>query len=235
MRFVLICFIFFSFVCMAQERYRVYDYRTNLSQGNGNIPTVFILDYSNSMNMRINGESKYSILKRCFQNLITQIPDETPVGVRVYGHRWGLTSLDACKATTMAEGINKYNRDIILEKIAKYRPRGMTPITYSLKETIEKDFPQNESPKHIILVTDGGENCDESPCEYVMNLIKTRKDVKIDVIAINIDNIDDLDQLKCTANVTSGKLYNVNTEAELKRSFDETITNRKKVNALIVK
>ena len=187
------------------------------------------------MNMRINGESKYSILKRCFQNLITQIPDETPVGVRVYGHRWGLTSLDACKATTMAEGINKYNRDIILEKIAKYRPRGMTPITYSLKETIEKDFPQNESPKHIILVTDGGENCDESPCEYVMNLIKTRKDVKIDVIAINIDNIDDLDQLKCTANVTSGKLYNVNTEAELKRSFDETITDRKKVNALIVK
>ena len=68
-----------------------------------------------------------------------------------------------------------------------------------------------------------------------MNLIKTRKDVKIDVIAINIDNIDDLDQLKCTANVTSGKLYNVNTEAELKRSFDETITDRKKVNALIVK
>ena len=186
MRFVLICFIFFSLVCMAQEGYRVYDYRTNLSQGNGNIPTVFILDYSNSMNMRINGESKYSILKRCFQNLITQIPDETP-------------------------------------------------ITYSLKETIEKDFPQNESPKHIILVTDGGENCDESPCEYVMNLIKTRKDVKIDVIAINIDNIDDLDQLKCTANVTSGKLYNVNTEAELQRSFDETITDRKKVNALIVK
>ena len=153
MRFVLICFIFFSLVCMAQEGYRVYDYRTNLSQGNGNIPTVFILDYSNSMNMRINGESKYSILKRCFQNLITQIPDETPVGVRVYGHRWGLTSLDACKATTMAEGINKYNRDIILEKIAKYRPRGMTPITYSLKETIEKDFPQNESPKHIIFIS----------------------------------------------------------------------------------
>ena len=55
------------------------------------------------------------------------------------------------------------------------------------------------------------------------------------LISKNIDNIDDLDQLKCTANVTSGKLYNVNTEAELQRSFDETITDRKKVNALIVK
>lgn len=234
MRFILVCFIFFYLACMAQEGYRIYDYRENLAKGGENIPTVFILDYSNSMNMRINGESKYSILKRCFKNLIAQIPDAVPVGVRVYGQRWGLTSLDACKATIMAEGINKYNRDIIMQKIAKYRPRGMTPITYSLKETIEKDFLQDRTQKHIVLVTDGGENCDESPCEYVMNLVKTRKDIQIDVVAIDIDNVDDIDQLKCTANVTSGKFYSVNTEAELAKSMKDTINIRKMVNAQIV-
>lgn len=233
MRVVLICFIFFSLVCMAQESYRVYDYRDNLAKSD-NIPTVFILDYSNSMNARIMGESKYTILKRSFENLISQIPDETPVGVRVYGQRWGLTSMDACRASTLAEGINKYNRNIIMEKIAKYRPRGMTPITYSLKETIEKDFPQDRNPKHIVLVTDGGENCDESPCDYVMELIKKRKDITIDVIAINIKNSDDLDQLACTANVTSGKLYNVDTEAQLKRGLDNAIKSRKQVDAKIV-
>lgn len=219
---------------MAQEGYRVYDYRSNLAQSGENIPTVFILDYSNSMNSRIMGESKFTILRRCFENLVTQIPDETPVGVRVYGQRWGITSMDACRASTLAEGINKYNRNIIMERIAKYRPRGMTPITYSLKETIEKDFPQDRNPKHIVLVTDGGENCDESPCDYVMDLIKKRKDIKIDVIAINIRNHDDLDQLECTANVTSGKLYNVDTEAQLRRSLDNTMNSRKEVNASIV-
>lgn len=235
MRFLLISFIFFSLVCMAQEGYRVYDYKHQLSVNPDCIPTVFILDYSNSMNERITGETKFSILKRSFENIISQIPDETPVGVRIYGHKWGITNYDACRASTLAEGINKYNRGIISERLAKYRPRGMTPITYSLKETIEKDFPDDRNPKHIVLVTDGGENCDESPCDYAMELIKTRKDIKIDVIAIRINNPDDLDQLACTANVTSGKLYNVDTEAQLKQRFSDTINSKKNVNAVIVK
>ena len=57
----------------------------------------------------------------------------------------------------------------------------MTPITYSLKQAVKKDFLGYSGKKHIILLTDGGENCDESPCAYVMELIKVRKDIKIDV------------------------------------------------------
>lgn len=220
---------------MANEGYRVYDYHNRMSINPENIPTVFILDYSNSMNERIMGETKFSVLKRSFQDIISQIPDETPVGVRVYGHKWGITNYDACRASTVAEGINRYNRGIIMEQLAKYRPRGMTPITYSLKETISKDFPNNRTPKHIVLVTDGGENCDESPCDYVMELVKTRKDIRIDVIAIRINNPDDLDQLACTANVTSGKLYNVDTEAQLRQRFFDTINSKKQVNATIVR
>ncbi len=236
MRWVLISFIFLSLSCMAHEAYRVYDYHNSLgANARGDIPTVFILDYSNSMNERIDGETKFNILRRCFDGLVSQIPDEVPVGVRVYGHRWGFTNYDACRASTIVEGVNKYNRDIIPEVLSKYHPRGMTPITYSLKETIEKDFSQDRNPKHIVLVTDGGENCDESPCEYAMKLIKTRKDIKIDVIAINIKNHDDLDQLACTANVTSGKLYNVDTEAKLMNVLENSMNSKKQVNATIVR
>ena len=32
--------------------------------------------------------------------------------------------------------------------------------------------------KHIILLTDGGENCDESPCDYAIELMKQRRDIK---------------------------------------------------------
>jgi len=234
MRFILISFIFFSLACVAQEGYKVYDYHSSLAQMGENVPTVFILDYSNSMNERIMGESKHTILKRSFESLIKQIPDETPVGVRVYGHRWGFTNYDACRASVSAEGLNKYNREIISDKLSRFKPRGMTPITYSLKETIEKDFAKDNSPKHIVLITDGGENCDESPCDYAMDLIKKRKDIKIDVIAINIHNHEDLDQLACTANVTSGKLYNVNTEAQLRQGLEDTIKSKKSVDAMIV-
>ena len=235
MRFIMLCFILFSLSCLAHEGYKVYDYQSNLDIATVNMPTVFILDYSNSMNERIMGETKYNILKRSFENVLSQIPEEIPVGVRVYGQRWGFTNYDACRASVMAEEINKYNREIIPQKLAHYKPRGMTPITYSLKQTIEKDFPKDNNPKHIVLITDGGENCDESPCDYAIELIKTRKDIKIDVIAINLNNTNDLEQLACTANVTSGKLYEVNSESKLQHDLNEIMSSRKKVDARIIK
>ena len=113
-------------------------------------------------------------------------------------------------------------------------PRGMTPITYSLKQAVKYDFMGFRGKKHIILLTDGGENCDESPCKYVMELIKIRKDVVIDVIAFNIDDADDLAQLECTALVTSGKFYSANTAAELVKSLNNSINAHKEVEAKII-
>jgi len=238
MRILLIAFIFFNIICIASASYNVYnpDEARKITSSE-NMQTMFILDYSNSMNERIMGESKFAILQRSFKNVLANFPQETPVGVRVYGQRWGFTNMDACRASTLVEGTNKYNRDVINQKLTKYHPRGMTPITYSLKETVDKDFNMygiNKAMKHIILVTDGGENCDESPCEYAMNLIKTRRDIKIDVIAINVDSEDDLDQLRCTANVTGGKLYSAHTEAELRQNLDNVVRAKKAVEAKIM-
>ena len=88
--------------------------------------------------------------------------------------------------------------------------------------------------KHIILLTDGGENCDESPCRYVMELVKVRKDIFIDVIAFNITDEDDLRQLECTALVPSGKFYTANTAAELANSLNNSVNAKKKVEAKII-
>lgn len=67
-----------------------------------------------------------------------------------------------------------------------------------------------------------------------MELIKVRKDVKIDVIAFNINDEDDLEQLECTSLVTSGKFYSANTAAELARSLNNSLNMKKEVQARIV-
>ena len=110
----------------------------------------------------------------------------------------------------------------------------MTPITYSLKQAIKYDFMGFTGKKHIILLTDGGENCDESPCTFVMNLIKIRRDVQIDVIAFNINNDEDLEQLRCTALVTSGKFCDAKTSAQLYNGFNNSIEGVKNVEAKII-
>jgi Ca-activated chloride channel family protein len=111
----------------------------------------------------------------------------------------------------------------IEDSLMKVRPRGMTPITYSLKQAVQRDFLGFTGKKHIILLTDGGENCDESPCKYAMELIKTRRDIVIDVIAFAMNNSDDLEQLQCAALVTRGRFYNAQTAAELAKSMHNSV------------
>ena len=133
----------------------------------------------------------------------------------------------------MPLGVN--NSLKINSAISKLRPKGMTPITYSLKEGVNKDLKGKDGIKHIILLTDGGENCDESPCDYAIELVKERRDIKIDVIAFNVHDSNDLDQLKCVADVTSAKFIQANTNAQLLKSMDELIfPHQKQVEALIM-
>lgn len=195
--------------------------------------TLFILDYSNSMNEVLYNSTKYEMLLESMKIMLSQIHSDNKIGVRLYGHRWGLTPMDACRASILAVPIKSDNLDTISTVLRRYSPRGMTPITYALKQAIKKDFHTNKD-KHIILITDGGENCDESPCKYAMELIKYRKDIKIDVIAFNIDNSDDLAQLECVAKVTSGKFYQADTKSELVKSLNRAFKTNKEVGAKII-
>ena len=196
--------------------------------------TLFILDFSNSMTEYLDGVSKLDLMLSTMRQILPSIDKNSLIGLRVYGHKMGFTPVDSCRASSLIVPITKSNSVNIMNSLGSVHPRGMTPITYSLKEAVKNDFIGFTGKKHIILLTDGGENCDESPCKYVMELIKVRRDVSIDVIAFNIDNPDDLDQLECTALVTSGKFYTANTAAELARSLNSSLNAHKEVEAKII-
>ncbi len=195
---------------------------------------LFILDFSNSMSEYLDGRRKVDLMIDTMKSLLPNMNKNISVGLRVYGHRMGLTPFEACRASTLVSPIAVANGINIRNSLLDIKPRGMTPITYSLKQAVKNDFLGFSGKKHIILLTDGGENCDESPCSYVLELIKVRKDVKIDVIAFNIDDEDDLSQLECTSLVTSGKFYNANTAAELARSLNSSVNSVKTVEARII-
>lgn len=196
---------------------------------------LFILDFSNSMSEFLEGRRKVDLMTETMKNLLANLSPNISVGLRVYGHRMGFTPIEACRASSLVAPVMRNNSLNIQESFSGIKPRGMTPITYSLKQAVKKDFLGFGGKKHIILLTDGGENCDESPCAYVMELIKVRKDIKIDVIAFNIDDEDDLAQLQCTSLVTSGKFYNAQTSAQLVQSLNNSVNGLKEVEARIVK
>ena len=227
-------FIFFAIPIFASE-YNVYTQK-NLPQDNyaEDERLLFILDFSNSMSEYLEGRRKVDLMIDTMRSILPNLPNNMSVGLRVYGHRKGITPFEACRASSLIAPVTENNGLNIRDSLAEISPRGMTPITYSLKQAVKNDFLGYSGKKHIILLTDGGENCDESPCTYVMELIKIRKDVKIDVIAFNIDDEDDLSQLECTSLVTSGKFYNAKTAAELVKSLNNSVNSMKKVEAKII-
>ena len=186
------------------------------------------------MNEQLERDSKYNLMIKTMKEILPKIDPKAEIGLRIYGHRMGFTPIEACRASSLTVPITSNNSTNIEYSLTKHKPRGMTPITFSLKQAIRYDFMGFTGKKHIILLTDGGENCDQSPCKFVMELIKIRRDVQIDVIAFNINDRDDLEQLQCTAHVTSGKFYNAQTSAQLYNGFNNSINRTKNVEAKII-
>ena len=233
LRFILVLLILINLPVIA-DNYNIYRGGTT-PKIDENERVLFILDFSNSMSEYLDGRRKVDLMIDTMRKILTEISPNISVGLRVYGHRTGFTPFEACRASSLISPINPENGFNIQNQLSEIKPRGMTPITYSLKQAVKNDFLGFTGKKHIILLTDGGENCDESPCKYVMELVQIRKDVTIDVIAFNIDDADDLAQLECTSMVTSGKFYNAQTAAELARSLNNSISGLKEVEAKIIK
>ena len=226
-------FVFFLIIIpvLAYDVYVPNDYKY---EKNGD-KLLFVVDFSNSMSEYNENQTKVNQVKELMNRILPKISEDTKVGLRVYGHTCNIVAYNACRSSELIVPLGYNNSERISSAMQKLRPRGMTPITYSLKQAVKKDFQEMGGAKHIILLTDGGENCDESPCDYAIELIKQRRDIKIDVLAFNVPDSDDLAQLKCTADVTGGTFSEAETKAELLRSMENLILPHKKVEAVIIK
>ncbi len=196
---------------------------------------LFIVDFSNSMNESLGSSRKIDVALQTLSSILPKLNSNIYTGLRVYGHKNGFTPNQSCTASELVSPISQNNTQKISTKLSSLNAAGWTPITYSLKKAVNSDFLGINGPKRIILLSDGGENCDESPCDYAIKLMQTRDDIKIDVIAFTIDDAEANNQLKCAALVTSGKFYTANTAAELSKSLERSLNMEKDVQGVIIK
>lgn len=213
---------------------QTYDYSKNANADDVNEKILFIVDFSNSMNERLGHQSKLSIALSTMQEILQMLPKSASVGLRVYGHKTGFTPRQSCSASQLVSPISQNNAVNVYTTLKSINAVGWTPITYSLKQATFFDFGDFQGKKRIVLISDGGENCDESPCDFVIELMKHRDDISIDVIALAVGDNDSNNQLKCVALVTSGKFYNANTAAELKDSLQDSLKLQKDVQGVIL-
>lgn len=232
--------LLFNHICFASPNFTYSTPSEYISKNNANNfddkeKILFIVDYSNSMNENIGARTKLEVALDTMKEILPNIANNVSMGLRIYGHRTGFTPMQSCTASQLVSPITTNNSAHIYNQLTSINAVGWTPITYSLKQAAYSDFGiDTTSKKRIILISDGGENCDESPCDFIINLMQTRNDIKIDVIALAIGDQDANNQLKCVALVTSGKFYTANTASELKKSLEDSLNLQKEVQAEII-
>ena len=129
-----------------------------------------------------------------------------------------------CTATTQVAPIMGANAQSILNGMNSVNIGGATPLVYALDRTVAQDFASFDmvTPKKIVLITDGGENCGGDPCEFARRLMSKRSDVHIDVVLVSSNTRS----LSCLSSTTGGHFYNINNLSDFTTVINKSVQSK---------
>ena len=163
----------------------------------------FIIDASGSMEAALGAQTRMEIAKTAIQQALGLIPPQTPVALRVYGHRIPKENKEqSCLDSELVIPFAPLNSPLFAQRLAPLIPRGYTPIAHSLK-LASQDFLDKESEHIIILVSDGEETCGGNPTLEAQNLLAQGFNVKVHVIGFAVEEAVRA-QLQAIAGATGG-------------------------------
>ena len=153
-----------------------------------NTRILFVFDASNSMAGMWESDMKINIARNFLIHIIDSLQQlkNVQMALRVYGHQSPVPPQD-CNDTKLEVPFDVNNAHQIRQKLRFLKPRGTTPIAYSLEKSAE-DFPPCDNCRNIIiLITDGIEACDGDPCAVSRMLQKKGIVLKPFIIGIGMD------------------------------------------------
>jgi Ca-activated chloride channel family protein len=188
---------------------------------------LLVMDASGSMNeLDENGVPLIDGAKEALNGVVDALPEGTPLGLRVYGHRVPNDDQErGCEDTELIQPVEPLDPARMKETIAGFEAKGFTPIGRAL-EAAAGDLPP-EGPRTIVLVSDGEDTCaPPPPCRVARDLVAQGIDVKVETVGFFIqDNQQAQDQLRCIAEETGGTYRSAESSEELVEEL-ETISAR---------
>ena len=171
-----------------------------------------VLDASGSMNDKLLDNTRMAVAKGAVKSLITALPVDTPLGLRVF---------KGCDNIASLIPIAKVDKPAYVATVEAIEPNGGTPIVASLLQSFEALAKLQDVERLSVLVTDGGESCNGA----IKDAAEQAKERSIRVIVISFDikeqTIDD--QLRKLAELTGGAYFNAQDGAELQAALERSV------------
>jgi len=171
---------------------------------------IIILDASGSMWGQIDGKPKIAIAKDALAGIVKNLPENMNVGFVAYGHR----KKGDCSDVEQLIPLSALNKKKLLEKINGLNPKGKTPISLSIRLTLN-NLKDTKNQVTVILVSDGLETCKEDPCETTRLLKASGVDFIMHVIVFDVPEKENK-QLQCIADAGNGKYFTAKNANQLK-------------------
>ena len=149
---------------------------------------LFLLDGSGSMLAPFEGATRIQAAKEVLSNLVDSLSlvENVELALRVYGHQYP-RSQQNCRDTRLEVSFSPDNHNLIKTRLDMIRPKGTTPLAFSLEQAA-KDFPEQKDVRNVlIIITDGLESCDGDPCSISLEIQKKGVLLKPFVIGLGLD------------------------------------------------
>ena len=194
---------------------------TALLLGNSSAEThmQLILDASGSMYSKLpDGRSRITMAREVLMDFIARLPADPQlhVGLRLYGANTSATDAGACQDSQLVHPIQGLKRDLLSHTVMLTRPKGATPIAYTLEQAA-LDFVPGPFKNTIVLVTDGQESCGGN-LKNAMEAFRKRG-IEVDLRIIGID----LDARAQKSFQGIGTFQNARTTAELAAALGSAV------------
>jgi hypothetical protein len=198
---------------------------TLLSQQQRTVNVELILDSSGSMAETIDGgQTRIDAAKQVLNEVIDALPerDGINVGFRVYGHKGTNTEAgrsESCRSSELKVPISGVDKAALLAQVQTYTPVGWTPISRSLRESLN-DFGAASANdlNAVVLVTDGLETCGGDPCAASRSLKQSPKAITTHVIGFALSD-DERANLQCIVDESGGLLLGAQNASELSEAL----------------
>ena len=189
-----------------------------------------IFDASNSMNGAIAGLGpKIGVAKGVMRDIVSGLPDDLQVGLRVYGHNISRHDKErSCNDTELVVPFGPLDRSGLVSAVEAITPQGQTPIGRSLRQLVA-DFGDSQGSKLVLLITDGIESCDDDPSSpnypprVVQELNDAGLDVVVNIVGFDITENNTRDFLQGIAQMTGGQLYTADNSDELRGAIEQAM------------
>jgi hypothetical protein len=173
-----------------------------------------ILDASGSMKTLMGAKkTRWDVALETLREVLTQLPDDFKVGLRIYGHREPSTSPKTCTDSELVVPIAKLDRQRLLAAANRYKPKGETPLVYSALQA-PADL-KGVGGGTVILITDGEESCKGDPVKAAADLKASGLDIRLNIVGFAVTNPKVQADLAGFSQSTGGLFYAAQTGAAL--------------------